>query len=255
MRVYLAYTRATRPTGRKLAEALGVRHGIFTPDFGTPEILVRWGSRKLMGYPTHVLNSARAIAHASDKLRALKIMREEGIPTIDFFETWEAAFKHENDVILGRKRRGMQGRDIVAYQPGCEVPMSGFRHEWYSIYRRPTRELRIHVVGDDVIRVQGKYLDVPEHAERNAHVRNYKTGYRYRAPAQEPHSSRKEWAVEAVKALGLDFGAVDMLLFGSDEECAILEVNTAPACSPLTLSAYADAIERKLDVYRGDQST
>ena len=204
-----------------------------------------------MGYPTRVINKAAAIRVASDKLAALQIMREEGVPTIEFFDTWEAASEH-GGTILGRKRRGMQGRDIVAYPPSSEP---GYPHEWYSIYRRPTRELRIHVVGDEVIRVQGKYLDVPEHAERNPHVRNYKTGYRYRAPAREPHSSRTEWAVKAVAALGLDFGAVDMLLFGYDEECAILEINTAPACSPLTLAAYAAAIERKLDVYRGDEST
>jgi len=45
-----------------------------------------------------------------------------------------------------------------------------------------------------------------------------------------------------VRACDLDFGAVDMLLFGGEEPSMVLEVNSAPACSPLTLSAYAEAL-------------
>lgn len=253
--IHLAYTRASRPTGRALAEALNLSsHGIRRP-LTSPTILIRWGSRVYpLGYPEKVFNNATAIRKASDKLTALDILEEQGIPHVPYFRTWEEAKAH-GGVILGRRRRGMQGRDIVAYPPDETMEVSGFAgpsHEWYSIYKQPTREMRLHVVGDEVIRIQGKYHDFPDD-ERTPYVRNHRNGYRFRAPALDLHSSRKEWAVKAVKALGLDFGAVDMLLFGEDKECSILEINTAPACSPLTISAYAEAIERKINEHRGGQ--
>lgn len=256
MSIYLAYTGSSRPTGRALAQELRLPHyGIRSPRNGPPEILIRWGSRVPMGdVVLKVLNNAVSIGMASDKVRTLEILDDNGIPHVPFFTDWEEAQAY-GGVVLGRRRRGMQGRDIVVYKPDEISEWSGFHqqgHEWYSIYQEPTREMRLHVVGDEVVRIQGKYLDFPEHA-RNPYVRNYANGYRFRSPSLELRESRKQWAVEAVKVLGLDFGAVDMLLFGDEEECSILEINTAPACSPLTISAYAEAIERKINEFRGGE--
>jgi D-alanine-D-alanine ligase-like ATP-grasp enzyme len=51
--------------------------------------------------------------------------------------------------------------------------------------------------------------------------------------------------VNAVVALGLDFGAVDLLI-GDDGQTYVLEVNTAPACSPMTAACYIGAFQRLL---------
>ena len=52
----------------------------------------------------------------------------------------------------------MQGRGIVVFDPHRIYSNRYFsqpvrRHEWYSVYREPTREVRVHVVGDEVVRV------------------------------------------------------------------------------------------------------
>lgn len=108
--------------------------------------------------------------------------------------------------------------------------------EFYTEYIPNTREYRVHVFRDEVIRVQGKYLDYPEQ-HKNSYIKNYAQGFRFRAPDRELISSRKEAAIAAVRALGLDFGAVDLLI-GEDRKEYVLEVNTAPSCSPLTQAAY-----------------
>lgn len=255
MSTYLAYTRATRPTGRLIAQELGLRSwGIRVPNF-RPDVLIRWGSRRPMD-AARVLNPSTAIRLASDKIFTLVRLEEEGIPHVPFFMTFADAVEYAPDgIILGRTRNGMQGRGISVYDPSriygnrypwCP-PIRGREHDFYSIYVQPTREVRVHVVGEEVIRVQGKFKDFPEEADVNPFVRNYKTGYRFRAPRRELRSSRKQWAVRAVKALQLDFGAVDMLLFGEDEECKILEVNSGPACSPLTASCYATALRQLIN--------
>lgn len=251
--IYLAYSRGTRPTALELARAMGLqRWGIRTPNF-RPDVLIRWGSRRIMPPAERVVNASAAIAISSDKLAALSRMRAAGVHTVPFYTSWDEALANsEGKVILGRTRTGMQGRGIVVFDPhrlhggryySCPIR----RHEFYSVYQEPTREVRVHVVGDEVIRIQGKFKDFPELADENPFVRNHATGYRFRAPRQDLNTNRKEQAIAAVQACGLDFGAVDMLLFGADRDSMILEVNSAPACSPMTLGLYAEAIRNLID--------
>jgi hypothetical protein len=176
MHSHLAYTRATRPTGRELGRALGfTSYGISAPS-GRLDLLVRWGSRRLMPRTKLVINKAGAIEHSADKYGALRTMQKAGISVIPHFATWEQAREAANGgVIMGRKRLGMGGKNIVIYEPHHTEPQ--FEHDWFSVYCEPTREVRIHVVGGEIIRVQGKYNDFPELAERNPYIRNYMTGY------------------------------------------------------------------------------
>lgn len=250
---YFAYTPGTRPTGREMARLLGFRHfGIRPPGYEL-DLLVRWGSRRPMPEASKIFNPAWAIKAASDKVIALTKMQEAGLSTVPWFERWDDAVRaSEGTVVLGRTRRGMQGRGIRVYDPhflhnGIYPVEPRLPDQWYSVYQEPTREVRLHVVEGEVVRIQGKYLDFPEHQQRQPFVRNYRTGYRFRAPRRDVHTSRKELAIEAVRALGLTFGAVDMLLFGGGEPAMILEVNSAPACSPLTAESYAEALHRHIE--------
>lgn len=97
-----------------------------------------------------------------------------------------------------------------------------------------------------MIRVQGKYLDYPDQ-HTNPYIQNYSQGFRFRSPRYNPNQERLDAAVKAVEALGLDFGAVDLLI-GEDRQTYVLEVNTAPSCSPLTARAYVDKFAALLGV-------
>lgn len=250
---YLAYTNATRPTGRILAELLGFeQYGIRRP--ARPlDALIRWGSVRQMPQARRVLNKAHAIALASDKVATIDALKSAGILCVPCFTTWEQALATSRGrIILGRTRHGHSGNGIVVYDPSRihdslypEQPEQP--DEWYTIYYEPTREVRVHVVDDRVIRVQGKYLDFPEQQELNPFMRNWATGYRFRTPRRDLRSRRKEVAIEAVRILGLNFGAVDMLLFGTERKAMVLEVNTAPSCSPMTANAYAEALTRTME--------
>jgi glutathione synthase/RimK-type ligase-like ATP-grasp enzyme len=93
------------------------------------------------------------------------------------------------------------------------------------------------VFGGKVIRSQikvGEDGDLP--------IRNHANGYTF-IPfvTKQPLQSRLDTAIEAVAALGLDFGAVDMLCLPDGTE-RVLEVNTAAACDEPTLLCYLDAI-------------
>ena len=250
---YLTYTRTTRPTGRILAELLGLeQYGIRQPT--TPlAVLIRWGSVRQMPRARRVLNQADAIRLASDKVATIELLSEAGIRCVPCFTTWEQALARAGGrIILGRTRHGHSGKGIMVYDPsriyGDRYPERPEQaDEWYTIYYEPTREVRVHVVDDRVIRIQGKYLDFPEQAQLNPFMRNWATGYRFRTPRRDLRNRRKEIAIEAVRNLGLNFGAVDMLLFGTDRKAMVLEVNTAPSCSPMTANAYAEALNQHIE--------
>lgn len=239
--MFFLYHRRSAPTGSVLAQALRAAHGESPPSPHENDVLIRWGNRAagiLDGAASQrIINKASAIAAASDKLGSLVKLREAGVRVPDFSEDpTDLEFP-----FVGRKRSHARGTDLVLCLQKGDYKRKP--RDYYVQYIPTVREFRVHVVGDGAIRVQGKYLDVPEQAV--PWIRNHSNGYRFRAPRKRLNRERLNQAVQAVKALGLDFGAVDLLI-GDDGQTYVLEVNTAPSCSPLTGGAYVAAFQRLL---------
>lgn len=248
----LLYHRRSRPTGQILGEALRIEHGDRGPENGPLNpYLIRWGSRAqshLDEMHETVLNNTEAIGNASDKLLSLEMMKEAGVNVPDFDEDPYSLVERVGWPILGRNRQHARGTDIKLCLQNRDLRTM---KDYYTQYVPTVREFRVHVVGDNVVRVQGKFLDVAKQA--NGYIRNYGTGYRFRAPRRRLNSERLDMAVLAVNCLGLDFGAVDLLI-GDDRETYILEVNTAPSCSPLTATEYIMAFKNMLGIETVDLS-
>lgn len=230
--MFLLYHRNSFRTGKVLGRALGIPCGRELR--GQPNVVIRWGNATPITTGYEFVNRSEAISNASDKLRALRFIQEAGIRVPEFSATQPDL---QTGTWLGRDRHGFGGRDIVVYSG------DGFlledRHEWFSKYIENDREYRLHVAFGEIIRTQRKYLDHPEQRTSD-HVKNYRNGYRFRAPRTELNNSRKAAAIGAVAACGLDFGAVDLIV-APDQREYVLEINTAPKCSPLTARAYINA--------------
>ena len=237
MSAFLLYHRKTRPTGRKLAEVLGIPGGVEVR--GNPSLVIRWGNQR--GYYRSI-NPSAAMALASDKLAAFRAW--EGVVNIPEFRTEGGECE---GVWLGRKRHGFGGRDIQVFAQYTNLPRCGHpgdANEFYTKVIPNEREYRIHVFNGEVIRVQRKYLDHPEQ-QRNEYVKNYANGYRFRTPRLQLRPERLDAAKLAVETLGLTWGAVDAVV-GLDDRTYILEVNTAPKLAPLTMRQYAEAFKTLL---------
>jgi len=111
-------------------------------------------------------------------------------------------------------------------------------------YIKKKKEFRVHVFDGQVIDVQQKRRRSDYTEQPNFAVRNYHTGWVYcREGIEEPDQLRPQ-AIAAVEALGLDFGAVDIIYNQYANTCTVLEVNTAPGLEGTTVERYADAFIR-----------
>jgi hypothetical protein len=237
----LIYNRRGAPTGRVIAESLGMNNGGGIPLGLDPDdnILIRWGNSlepEIDESFDRVINSAESIQNATNKLLSLEIMRDSGLNVPFWSEDAEEVIEECGYPILGRRLRHARGSDIQLILQKRDMRRP---RDFYTAYIPTNREYRVHVVGEEAVRVQAKYLDFPE--QKKAWIRNYSSGYRFRNPRLRMHSRRLQAAISAVSILGLDFGAVDLIV-GDDNETYILEVNTAPSCSPLTGAAYVNGI-------------
>jgi glutathione synthase/RimK-type ligase-like ATP-grasp enzyme len=128
---------------------------------------------------------------------------------------------------------GHSGQGIETVSEG-ELPDAPL----YTKRAKRKAEYRVHVLRGTIIDIQQKKRR--NGSDRGALVWNHGTGYVYCREGVECPDNVKNTAILAVASLGLDFGAVDMILSKQDE-ALVLEVNTAPGLVGTTISKYKEA--------------
>lgn len=141
--------------------------------------------------------------------------------------------------LMSGPKEGYVGRSFN-HQGGKDL-LAGGGHDYWVEKISTTREFRIHVMGGVSIRAGMK---VPRDGFPNPHpwVRSYDGGWRlsYGNAAQLfLKQSLRDAAKEAVQALGLDFGAVDVAQRAGGG-VVVWEVNKAPGLEGGSLKRYAE---------------
>lgn len=227
---YLLYSPESSETGKALLEWLianGAKDLKGGKDPGTEPVhhLIRWGSFKPLPKKTtgKVLNSKDSVQLASDKAKSLKAMKavDVNIPP-----TYTAAGSIEHFPVLGRQDKHSHGTDIVLCLRQSDVQVSldlGCTH--WTGFIPVTREFRIHVFDGYPIKISEKMLT--DTSKFVAWCRNFETGWTFHTPKNPVPKGVKLEAISAVEALGLTFGAVDIVT-NEHGDPYVLEVNTAP---------------------------
>jgi len=98
---------------------------------------------------------------------------------------------------------------------------------------------------------QGKVIDVAQkkrkvgHENRDNQIRNHANGWVFAQPTAAVPDDVLSEAIKAVEYLGLDFGAVDIIVGRDDGKPYVLEVNTSPGLQgETTLKFYAEAVDK-----------
>lgn len=218
-------------------------------------LVVNWGSSErppwLYG---RMLNKPEAVSVAVHKTACLEVLTKHKVPCLEYTTDQKVAkaWGEKERVIARTILTGHSGNGIVVVEPGQEIPSARL----FTRYYPKTHEFRVHVFG-------GKVIDFAQKKSRqdavvNRTVRTHDNGWVY-AHEEIVLTPADRDAIEvsctnAIKHLGLDFGAVDVLARlrqKPDKEgnrrlldFRIAEVNTAPGLeNTVTINAYSTAIK------------
>ncbi len=253
MRVRIYPYKVGSVSARALAQALGglcVRpDGAYRPR--REDKVINWGNSVIPNWwpwtplAQGVLNEPQKVRLASNKLLTLQKLEEAGVAHVPFTtdsveaRTWPVAYCRE-------KLTGHSGEGIVIFDHSLgEIPPHA---PLYTKAIDNNGEYRVHVFNGEVIDYRKKSRqreDAPTEAEKL--VRNLASGWVYREGHLKRLDRVEQLAKDAIEALGLDFGAVDIIMDGAGE-VYVLEVNTACGMEPRTLAKYVEAIKSKFNI-------
>lgn len=231
-------------SAKALANALGIKRLKHEGRLVVEQDIINWGSshisRPFDG--CRVWNMEHAVANACNKLTTLTLLQQAGVAHPQFTEDRGEAVEWlmDGSVVARTVLNGHSGQGIVIMENGGDLVDAPL----YTRYIKKDQEYRIHVFQGEVFFQQRKArkLDVPNE-EVNWKVRNLAGGFIFAnadvvAPEDVRHCARL-----AVNALGLDFGAVDVLTEKGTGKAYVLEVNTACGLQGTTLDKYVEQFQ------------
>jgi hypothetical protein len=221
-------------------------------------VIINWGCPER---PVHipedalVLNRFEAVALASNKLKSFKVFSDSGVSAPYSTESRDTALElcHQGRTLVARTiLNGHGGKGIVL----IDSPEKFVVAPLYTVYIPKKSEYRVHVIGGRVVDVTRKVLreDHPNKEAVNWKIRNHDNGFIFtrlnknfldkggnpRPEIECCPSQVKREAIRATQALGLDFGAVDVIYNQKNEAAYVLEVNTAPGISETATNIYVE---------------
>lgn len=245
MRTFITPYNMGSESARELARRLGVLRIKGHKILPRNTTVINWGRSELplrtRGAVT-VLNKPEAVDKARNKLTALTILKSRGVNVPEFTTSVDVVrgWLSEESFAYGRKYvESQQGKGIVIITADSyDIP----RLPLYTKAISKAYEFRVHVAGSTVIDFSKKKRR--SGGESNPYIKNSDNGWVFcRQDEVLPDMVRQE-AIKAVSALGLNFGAVDVLFKERDSKVFVLEVNTAPGLEGTTLDRYSEYFRR-----------
>lgn len=228
-------------SARALADALGGRVLRLQGSAYRPRVqdtVINWGSSSVpMSYSvgTHLLNTQASVVGASNKLAAFRVMQAAAVQIPEFWTNQEEIPDEAFPIVCRTILNGHSGAGIVIANDRGEL----VRSPLYVRYMKKRDEYRIHVGREGIIAIQRKAI--PNGTEpTDTRIRNHHNGYVFVRNNVEPPRQVVEQAHLAIAALGLDFGAVDVIWNNHYQLATVLEVNTAPGLEGSTVNDYAN---------------
>lgn len=251
MKAYIYPYNKGSQSAKLLSEALNVKRlKLVGSKFrGRPDkIVINWGSSSLsdQAKACRVLNSENAITNSANKLKSFELFKEAGVSIPPFWTTKheaEEAIQQGTCIVCRTILSGHSGAGIVIADNSDELVQAPL----YVAYIPKKHEFRYHVFMGKVIDVQRKARnkDVADE-DVNWKVRNHSNGFIFMREGVEEDARASEQAILAVGALGLDFGAVDIIWNEKQDKFYTLEVNSAPGLTGTTLDNYVAAFKEVL---------
>lgn len=223
------------PTGRLLAQLLRERN-----------VRVGTGAQGVVCYGVGYQGNLPALNGAVgryNKFQQFEVMRQKGVRVPNFYRFGHDIPGNLKFPLFGRKMMHREGKDIMPALQAEDIPLRmAAGAQFFTEYVPRQTEIRVWVYRR---RHLASYEKVMRHPQQYKYFGcSYRNGFAFELmPAERVNRAAVEQAAAAVDALGLDFGAADVLI-GKDGLPYVLEVNTAPGVEGArqSISSLADKI-------------
>lgn len=224
----MTFSGRSAPSAMKIAEA------------SDGQIRLNRGSQGLVNWGRNIANTQLNpnISNTTNKRVMRQLFEEHEVPMPGLWDLSDLPWRDRDFVpfpLVGRPDQHTKGRGFWKCNNWNDVrrALRGTRRKkaatHFMEYIESDREYRVHIFKDKSIRISEKGFT-------DASKKEYIT----RKP-DRPVRNVREAAKQAVAAVGLDFGAVDVLAAGEgNEQVWVLEVNAAPGLGGSMPKLYAD---------------
>ena len=268
MKLYILPYKAGSKSAKSLAQALNTKRiKLIGSRFraGSTVTVVNWGNSSppagLGQNPLNMLNASNSVRVAANKRSFFEAVTEynEAIPNMvaravtipvnipEFTTDREVAksWQREGKLVVERhKLTGNSAEGVVIADLNEELGNA----KLYVKYIPKKAEFRVHATADGVIFVQKKVLSADySREEANWHIRNHAGGFIFQQENITVPQCVIDQALTAVKAVDLDFGAVDVIYNERQDKAYVLEINTAPGLQGTSAQKYAVALQEYAD--------
>lgn len=251
MKVYLYPYRIDSNGAAALAKALDCKR--IHPDGkyrgSINNLVINWGMTKTPIWADsqqRVLNHWTNIATSVNKLKSLTILNEAKVSVPPFTTDKKVAtewIKEGYVVVCRTMLRAHSGNGIVIALKANQIVDAPL----YTQYVNGKLEFRVHVwtnpetnesIVFDAAQKKKKNGWKEKNPESSAYVRSHDNGYVFaRENVVLPEDAKKQ-AIKAIKALGLNFAAVDIRYIEKTKKAYVLECNTSAGIEGQTLDNY-----------------
>ena len=227
--------------GKLLADEMKIKRVYpdrnFIPKDG--DVVINWGNGhkpKWDGPHFVFLNRPEAVCRAIDKVEAFYKFKAAGVstPVWTTFKDWAAKWMAAGEMAVARTElEGFDGFGIKLCRKVEELPKNC---KLFTKYIPISSEYRVYVFQDKIVDVlEKKRLDKDL---ADPFIRTEHNHWVFcQGPKWWPKDAESE-AIGAIKALGLDFGGVDVVYNKEKDKSYVLEVNTAPGVYGKTMAKY-----------------
>lgn len=238
----------------ELLDAKRVRDaGRYTPKSG--QTIINWGNGREPSWTpsatsrrVRILNNPSAVNVAGNKLSTFRALQAVGISIPEFTTDRSVAKRWLDDgerVVERHNLRGSSGAGIRIVSVDDEDTEAELKTApLYTKFLDKTAEYRVHIFNGQMIDfVQKKRVSSERRDDTfNPYISSMEHGWVFTRTDVPEVPSAIRIAKQAVAALDLDFGAVDIMFY--EGRSYVLEINTAPGLAGTTLVKYGNALRR-----------